>query len=84
MLCDKCGLDMRVVSGRNVITGDKSPDEATKLYTVLTLECRNKQCTAYKKQIEISNEQPVAKETTEEVTTEETTIEEVTTEQSGE
>jgi hypothetical protein len=75
MICDKCGLEMRVTGSRNVVTGDKSPDEETRLYTVLTLECRNKQCSAYGQKKEVSNEQPIAKETTEE---------DQTTEESGE
>jgi hypothetical protein len=62
MICEQCGLDMRVVGSRNVITGDKSPDEATRLFTVLTLECKNKQCSAYGQKKEVSNEQPIAEE----------------------
>ena len=60
MLCDTCGLEMRVTGSRNVVTGDNSPEEETRLFTVLTLECKNPACRAYGKKKEISNEQPVA------------------------
>lgn len=66
MICDKCGLEMRVTDSRNVVTGDKSPEEETRLYTVLTLACKNKQCSEYGRKTEISNEQPITKEPTEE------------------
>jgi hypothetical protein len=64
MLCEKCGLEMRVTGSRNVVTGDTSPDDTTRLFTVLTLECRNPNCSEYdvehKKTITISNEQPIS------------------------
>ena len=61
MLCNKCGLEMQVTDSRNVVSGDQSPEEETRLYTVLTLECKNKQCSAYGKKKTVTNKQPIAK-----------------------
>lgn len=44
MKCPKCGMDGMISESHNLITGDESPDEQTRLYRVLTFSCRNPQC----------------------------------------
>ena len=45
MVCPKCGLEMKVVSGFNAVSGSNSPDTPTKLYRVVEHKCNNKSCT---------------------------------------
>lgn len=51
MKCPKCGMDAIISESHNLITGDKSPDEKTRLYRVLTFSCRNPQCEQCGKEI---------------------------------
>jgi len=44
-------MDGMISESHNLITGDKSPDEQTRLYRVLTFSCRNPQCEQCRKEI---------------------------------
>lgn len=60
MKCPLCQLEMRVVSHRNVIEHDNTPDEQTRLYTEYDLACMNRNCENYEKVLETErNELPI-------------------------
>lgn len=42
---------MRIASNRIEYEGDKSPDTTTKSFRILTLQCRNKKCKNYNKDV---------------------------------
>lgn len=44
MICPKCKTEMRIVAGRNVVTGGNSAEEKTKLYRVVDHKCVNPKC----------------------------------------
>ena len=56
MICKECGLEMRVTGSQYGFEGDDSPDTKTKLFAVLTLACRNPNCAACGKPLEVKNE----------------------------
>lgn len=43
---------MQIVSSNLRFEGDESPTTKTKAFRVLTLKCRNKQCSGYEETIE--------------------------------
>lgn len=49
MQCRVCRCEMGIVSTHIDVEGDKSPDTETKVYRVLDLACRAKQCSEYGK-----------------------------------
>ena len=57
--CKSCGNELHVVCSRNVVTDDDRPDVETKLYVVLTMQCVNPQCRAYKQPFDVPIGQPV-------------------------
>lgn len=44
MKCPLCSIEMAIKGSRHVVSGDKSPDEETKLYIEQDMTCRNKNC----------------------------------------
>jgi hypothetical protein len=56
MKCPKCGIEMNIADSRLRFEGDNSPDTPTKAIRVLTLKCRNPQCTGYTETIESPEE----------------------------
>ena len=59
-ICASCGLEKRVTGSSVVVRGDSSPDTQTRVYNVLTLECRNPNCPDRGKQSEVWNEISIA------------------------
>lgn len=55
MNCEKCGLEMKVLGGRYMVSGDDSPDKKTKLQYVMQMACKNPSCTAKGQVVEISH-----------------------------
>lgn len=52
MKCPLCNIEMRIVKSAVRFENDDTPDFQTKAYRVLTLKCRNPQCTGYETQVE--------------------------------
>lgn len=44
--CNKCGCELKVIKGVNIIENDDSPDKQTRLFRLLTLKCPNPKCDA--------------------------------------
>jgi len=44
MKCKVCGIDGQIMGSRTEVTGDKSPDTVTQVFSVLESECVNPQC----------------------------------------
>lgn len=44
MLCESCGIEMRIVNASVAVSGDDSPDTQTKVVRVQTLKCMNPSC----------------------------------------
>lgn len=44
MLCPLCKVEMRIAATETQVTGDDSPSEPTRVYTVQQFVCRNPQC----------------------------------------
>ena len=49
MQCRGCRGEMGIVATRIEVEGDKSPDTVTRVYRVLDLACRARQCSEYGK-----------------------------------
>lgn len=49
MECPVCKTEMRIVSTRQEVIGDESPDQQTEVFTLQELACRNKACPNYEK-----------------------------------
>lgn len=62
MLCKTCGCEMRIVFTGTRVTGDNSPDTPTKVYTVQTLRCLNRNC-PHQDEATVEYEQPLTKYT---------------------
>ncbi|MEA4853226.1 MAG: hypothetical protein VB082_02985 [Christensenella sp.] len=60
--CRICGCGMRVTGSREVVKGDNAPDTKTQVFTVLTLECVNPQCSERGKKQDVSIEREVQHE----------------------
>ena len=56
MKCPKCGIEMQITNSKLRFEGDTSEQTETKAYRVLTLKCRNKQCSGHEETQEHSNE----------------------------
>lgn len=52
MKCPKCSIEMQIINSKLRFEGDESPDTETKAIRVLTLKCRNKQCSGHEEVIE--------------------------------
>lgn len=52
MKCPLCSIEMAIKSNRHVVSGDKSPDEETKLHIEQDMTCRNKNCPNYGKVVD--------------------------------
>ncbi len=52
MKCPLCNIEMQIRNSALRFEGDTSPTEETKAYRVLTLECRNPQCSGHTEVIE--------------------------------
>jgi hypothetical protein len=52
MRCPKCNIEMKIISNKLRFEGDKSPDTTTKAIRVVTLKCRNKQCSGHEEVVE--------------------------------
>lgn len=44
MQCPYCGIETTISRAYTEVTGDKSPDTPTQVFTVQELTCRNPQC----------------------------------------
>ncbi len=51
MNCPKCGMEAMISASHNAVTGDASPETPTKLFRVLTFQCRNPQCEKFGKEV---------------------------------
>lgn len=49
MQCKTCRCEMKIVGNHIQVEGDKSPDTETKVYRILDLACRARQCPEYGK-----------------------------------
>ncbi len=47
MKCPQCRLEGTINSCRTEVEGDDSAEEATRVYTVQEISCRNPQCPKY-------------------------------------
>ena len=52
MKCPKCNIEMQIIKSNLRFEGDTSPDTQTKAIRVLTLKCRNKQCSGHEETVE--------------------------------
>ncbi len=44
MQCPKCGLEATIVNSCTRVSGDNSPEEKTRVYTVQEFSCQNPAC----------------------------------------
>lgn len=54
--CSKCGCELKVIKGVNIIENDDTPNKQTELYRLLTLKCSNPKCDAPKSEIKVKLE----------------------------
>lgn len=52
MTCPLCKIEMRIANSKNVVEHDDTPNEATRLYVVQELKCRNEQCQNFNKLVD--------------------------------
>ena len=52
MKCPKCNIEMQIISNKLRFEGDEIPDTETKAIRVLTLKCRNTQCSGHEETVE--------------------------------
>lgn len=52
MKCPLCKTEMQIDRVYTSVEGDESPDTETKVYKVVELKCRSKQCSNYGKVVE--------------------------------
>ena len=58
MLCKNCGCEMRIVFSGTRVQGDTSPDTQTRVFTVQTLRCLNRNCPK-QDEVTVEHEQPL-------------------------
>lgn len=51
MICSECKHEGYIEKADLKVTGDKSPEEKTKIYKTLVFKCRNKKCINFGKEI---------------------------------
>lgn len=49
--CPRCGVEAAIMGTRTEVTGDRSPETETEVWTVLVYRCRNPNCREYGKDV---------------------------------
>ncbi len=57
MICPKCGIEAVIMKSEVVVSGDTSPEEETRVESVLKFHCRNPNCVKYGQEVGESRHQ---------------------------
>lgn len=57
MLCPECKTEAAIMESGYEVSGDSSPEETTKVFSVLKFHCRNKNCRMCGKEIGVVRHQ---------------------------
>ena len=52
MKCPKCNIEMQIIKSNLRFEGETSAEKQTKAIRVLTLKCKNKQCSGHEETVE--------------------------------
>lgn len=51
MICKECGTEAAIMKSGYAVSGDTSPEETTRVFSVLKFHCRNPQCRRFGEEI---------------------------------
>lgn len=51
MLCPECKTEAAIMESGYTVSGDTSPEENTRVFSVLKFHCRNPQCRRFEEEI---------------------------------